>query len=84
MQTNVLGMALFADGGRLATKPYVASANYIHKMSDYCQPPPVVRGGGFHKEFLMNLMLSHIKRISPEEQAQIQSLAEDWWAALGA
>ncbi|GAB4214231.1 MAG: hypothetical protein OHK0012_11840 [Synechococcales cyanobacterium] len=37
MQTNVLGMGLFADGGRLASKPYAASANYIHKMSDYCQ-----------------------------------------------
>jgi deoxyribodipyrimidine photolyase-related protein len=33
---NVLGMALFADGGVLASKPYAASANYINKMSDYC------------------------------------------------
>ncbi len=37
MQTNVLGMGLFADGGMLATKPYAASANYINKMSDYCK-----------------------------------------------
>lgn len=37
MQTNVLGMGLFADGGILASKPYAASANYINKMSDYCQ-----------------------------------------------
>jgi deoxyribodipyrimidine photolyase-related protein len=29
MQTNVLGMGLFADGGVLASKPYAASANYI-------------------------------------------------------
>ena len=34
---NVLGMSQFADGGNLATKPYVASANYINKMSDYCK-----------------------------------------------
>ncbi|MEM9006904.1 MAG: cryptochrome/photolyase family protein [Cyanobacteria bacterium P01_F01_bin.86] len=37
MQTNVLGMGLFADGGTLASKPYAASANYINRMSDYCQ-----------------------------------------------
>ncbi len=36
MQTNVLGMGQFADGGILASKPYASSANYIHKMSDYC------------------------------------------------
>jgi len=36
MQTNVLGMGQFADGGLLASKPYASSANYINKMSDYC------------------------------------------------
>src|SRR5690606_29079346 len=33
---NVSAMILYADGGRLATKPYAASGNYINKMSDYC------------------------------------------------
>ncbi len=33
---NVAAMILYADGGRLASKPYAASGNYIDKMSDYC------------------------------------------------
>ena len=37
MVPNVLGIGLNADGGIIATKPYIASANYINKMSDYCQ-----------------------------------------------
>lgn len=34
---NTLGMSQYADGGLLASKPYAASAAYIHKMSDYCK-----------------------------------------------
>ena len=34
---NTLGMSQFADGGLLATKPYVSTAAYIDRMSDYCK-----------------------------------------------
>lgn len=34
---NTLGMSQYADGGVLATKPYVSSAAYIDRMSDYCK-----------------------------------------------
>lgn len=33
---NVLGMSQFADGGFMASKPYIASGQYIQKMSPYC------------------------------------------------
>jgi len=101
MQTNVIGMGQFADGGILASKPYAASANYINKMSDYCKSCKYKKSDRtgekacpfnfFYWDFLirhqdklrslgrMNLVLSHLKRISPAESEQIRSLSKEWW-----
>ena len=35
MVPNVYGMSQFADGGLMATKPYISGSNYLLKMSDY-------------------------------------------------
>ena len=100
MQTNVLGMGQFADGGLLASKPYASSANYIKKMSDYCgnckyneksrNSEDSCPFNYLYWDFLvkhhdklksqgrMNLVLSHLKKISPEEIEKIQSLAGQW------
>ncbi|RZJ75849.1 MAG: cryptochrome/photolyase family protein [Flavobacterium sp.] len=35
--TNTRGMSQYADGGIIGSKPYTGSANYINKMSNYCE-----------------------------------------------
>lgn len=37
---NALGMSQYGDGGVVGTKPYIASGNYINKMSNYCERCP--------------------------------------------
>lgn len=100
METNVIGMGQFADGGVFASKPYAASANYINKMSDYCEgceyhPRRRSQKGAcpfnfFYWDFIarqrdrlqslgrMNLVLANLKKIDPDELAQMQELADLW------
>jgi deoxyribodipyrimidine photolyase-related protein len=45
---NTAGMALFANGGRFTSKPYIASGAYVKRMSNYCKDcryAPEVRVG---------------------------------------
>jgi deoxyribodipyrimidine photolyase-related protein len=36
VEPNVLGMGTYALGPMMTTKPYIAGANYINRMSDFC------------------------------------------------
>lgn len=40
MVPNVHGMAMWADGGRMATKPYVSGGAYLNRMTDHCRACP--------------------------------------------
>lgn len=40
---NTVGMSQFADGGLLASKPYVSGSAYVNRMSNYCQACPYKR-----------------------------------------
>jgi len=40
MTANVIGMGLYADGGLMATKPYISGGAYVKKMTDFCGECP--------------------------------------------
>jgi deoxyribodipyrimidine photolyase-related protein len=37
MQANVVGMALYADDGFMATKPYAGGGAYLKRMTGHCR-----------------------------------------------
>lgn len=39
MVPNVYGMALYADGGMITTKPYISGSSYVRSMSNYAKGP---------------------------------------------
>jgi deoxyribodipyrimidine photolyase-related protein len=82
MVPNVYGMSLFADGGLMATKPYISSSNYIKKMSNY--PPgdwQAIWDGLFwrfmdiHRAVLsknprLRMLINHLDKMTPEKRLQ--------------
>lgn len=41
MPANVIGMSLYADGGMMSTKPYIAGGSYLKKMTNFCSDCPL-------------------------------------------
>ena len=94
MVPNVYGMSQFADGGLLATKPYISGSNYILKMSDYkkgdwCEVWDSLywrfinsNRDFFRKNPRMNMMVSMYDRKDKNTKLRLMNVAEDYTEKL--
>jgi deoxyribodipyrimidine photolyase-related protein len=85
MVPNVYGMSQFADGGLMATKPYISGSNYIMKMSNYAkgdwQETWDILFWRFidnHRSFFqtnprLNMMVRTLDKMSPEKLSRIRT-----------
>ncbi len=88
MTPNVYSMGLFADGGIMATKPYICGSNYILKMMDFKKGEwcDIFDGlywrfidknrGFFKKNPRLNMMVSLFDKMKKERKNAILSKAE--------
>lgn len=85
MVPNVYGMSQFADGGLMATKPYISGSNYVLKMSNHTKGPwqetwDVLfwRFVDRHRSFFqgnprLNMMVRTLDKMSTEKLERIRS-----------
>ncbi|MEA2070605.1 MAG: cryptochrome/photolyase family protein [Asgard group archaeon] len=90
MVPNVFGMSQFADGGLMATKPYISSSNYILKMSDYPKKGWGKIFDALYWSFLidfreklttnprMNLMYSILDKKKIEDKKEYQKISREF------
>lgn len=73
---NTLGMALHADGGIMASKPYAASGKYISRMSNFCKScrfdPEITVGENAcpFNALYWNFMNSHEDKLKANQRLQ--------------
>ncbi|TDR19311.1 cryptochrome/photolyase family protein [Marinicella litoralis] len=76
MVPNVYGMSQFADGGLMATKPYISSSNYILKMSDYSGGKQAIHWRSIWDGLFWRFM--HKQRAFFESNPRIGMLLKTW------
>jgi len=75
---NVLGMSQYADGGFMASKPYVATGKYISRMSNYCsgcryKPEETVgKDACPFTNLYWDFLLKHEKRLAANQRMTLQ------------
>ena len=76
---NVAGMALYADGGRFTSKPYIASGAYIRRQSNYCAGcayRPEARTGARAcpvTTLYWNFLLDHERRLAASPRTMLMA-----------
>ncbi len=94
MVPNVYGMSQFADGGLMATKPYISGSNYLMKMSDFHKGDwqPVWDGLFWrfmhvHRDFFLQnprlgMLVQTFDKMQAEKRHAHLAIAEDWLGGL--
>lgn len=94
MVPNVYGMSQFADGGILATKPYISGSNYLRKMGNYPKGPwQTIWDGLFwrfmqvHRDFFsqnprLSMLLGTFDKMDSDKRVKHLKVAEDYLAKL--
>jgi deoxyribodipyrimidine photolyase-related protein len=80
---NTLGMSQYADGGLMASKPYVATGRYIERMSPHCKScryDPAQRSGDRACPFTTlywDFLMRHAEMLAknPRMALQVKNLA---------
>lgn len=90
MVPNVYGMSQFADGGLMATKPYISGSNYLMKMSDYKKGDwQLIWDGLFwrfmdkHRKFFLSnprlgMLIKTFDKMSDEKKKALLTAAENY------
>lgn len=94
MVPNVYGMSQFADGGIMATKPYISGSNYLMKMSDYEKGDWQLiwdalfwRFMHVHRDFFMKnprlgMLVKTFDKMSDDKKANLLSIANQYLKQL--
>ena len=95
MVGNVYGMACYCQEGGVATKPYIASSNYLLKMGDYKKGPWCEVLDALYWSFVakhadklksnhrMQMQLALLEKIDPQKLSRYKEVAKKFKLSLG-